>query len=149
MKLNFGHGILMIILLFMTGILILVYKCSKQQVDPVSSSYYEQELKYSEQIIKRENSLQLIDDLKIGYDQNNHVVIFNFPAVADLRNLTGNINFYKPDNATLDFSKSIDADGQFKQAVETSGMAHGYWNVKVNWSSGSTPYYSETKIFIN
>ncbi len=148
MKLNFGHGILMLILLFMTGILILVYKCSKQQVDLVSPTYYEQELKYSEQITKKKNSLLLMNDLKIEYDKSNHEVIFSFPPV-ELKNLSGNINFYKPDNAALDFSKSVFADALFKQTVETSGMAHGYWNVKVNWSSGSTPYYSETKIFIN
>jgi hypothetical protein len=149
MKLNFGHGILMIILLFMTGISILVYKCSKQRVDLVNVSYYEQELKYNDQMAKEKNSLSLSDDLSIGYDPGNNSIAFNFPPALEIKDLSGNISFYKPDNASLDFSKPVIAGRQHRQVIGTAGMARGYWNVKVNWKNGTTPYYSETRIFIN
>jgi nitrogen fixation protein FixH len=148
-KLNYGHGILLLILLFMAGILCLVYKCSKQQVDLVSATYYEQELKFSEQMTKEKNSLQLNKDVKIGYDESKRIVEIDFPALADRKSPNGSITFYKPDNASLDFSKPVFTDQHNKQTIGTSGMVRGYWNVKVNWTAGSTPYYSETKIFIN
>ena len=58
-KFNFGHGILAVILLFMSGISLLVYKSSKQHVDLVNAGYYEMELKYDEQIAKEVNSQKL------------------------------------------------------------------------------------------
>ena len=149
MKLNFGHGILLFILLFMTGIIVLVYQCSKHPADLVSASYYEQELKYSDQMMKEKNALLLADEIRINYNQNQRVVVFNFPAFYNRENLSGKITFYKPDNARLDFSKQVLANDRYEQVIETSGMAHGYWNVQVNWKAGETPYYSEAKIFIN
>jgi hypothetical protein len=149
MKANFGHGIFVFIVLFMVGILILVYKSSQNRVDLVSATYYEQELKYSEQMKKETNSIQLENHLKIGYDKQQHLITVNYPSSSDFKSLNGTISFYKPDNALLDFSKTISTDAQLMQTIHTIGMAHGYWSVKVNWTSGSTPYYSEQKIFID
>jgi hypothetical protein len=149
MKLNFGHGILLIIIIFMTGISILVYKCSRQSADLVNATYYEEELKFSEQITREKNSLLLEENLSITYQKDGHRIAFNFPGTMDPKSLAGAISFYKPDHASLDFSRPVHPDQLHRQMIETVGMAHGYWRVKVNWKNGSTPYYAETKIFLD
>jgi len=149
MKLNFGHGILIFILLFMTGILFLVFKCSKQKEDLVSTTYYEQELKYGDQIAKEKNSLGLADNVKVAFDKQHQQVVLTYPSTADSKLLGGNIRFYKPDNAAFDFSKTVAAGIENKQTIEASSLAHGYWDVQVSWNNGSTPYYYSAKILID
>ena len=148
-KLNFGHGILVVILLFMSGISFLVYKCSKQNVELVNPAYYEMELKYDDQLSKEINSKMMGTDLKISYDANAGCVVIHYPSLEKSKTITGFVSFYKPDNSSLDFSKPVVTDQESEQLIQTSGLHRGAWNVRVNWNAGTTACYTESKIFLN
>ena len=47
---NWGYKILMVYVIFIAGILLLVFKSSSQNQDLVTEDYYEQELKYQQKI---------------------------------------------------------------------------------------------------
>jgi nitrogen fixation protein FixH len=149
MKLNWGFSLLIFILLFMAFILTLVYKCSKQRVDLVSSAYYEQELKYNDQMAKENNTSRLTDSIYAKYDLPSKQVVINYPPSVQAKKITGTLHFFKPDNALLDFSKDITPDEHSLQSITATSMEHGRWNIKMDWKEGEKEYYKEDKIFIN
>jgi nitrogen fixation protein FixH len=149
MKLHFGHGIVLVMALFMGGILLLVYKTGQQRVDLVSKNYYDQELKYEGQIEKERKSLQLRDDVKINYDEVNGLINVKYPVLKDNSPLSGTVTFYKPDNASLDYSLAVKPGNENIQSIKTTDMANGLWKIKVNWDSDSVSYYKEEKISIS
>ncbi|MGL6269890.1 MAG: FixH family protein, partial [Chitinophagaceae bacterium] len=50
MKFNWGYKIAVFYLVFIAGIMFLVIKSSRQQMDLVTTDYYAQELKYQDKI---------------------------------------------------------------------------------------------------
>ena len=50
MKLNWGHGIIIVYVIFVGGILLLSFKSAQQKFDLVQTDYYGAELKYQEVI---------------------------------------------------------------------------------------------------
>jgi nitrogen fixation protein FixH len=130
----------------MAGILLLVYKSSRQRVDLVSSNYYEQEIKYDRQIDKEKKAQALNQDVTIDYDKQTRNVTIRYPEMDGIKNITGTVTFYKPDNASLDFNKPVSTDEKNEQRIGTSALADGWWNVKVNWDVNSVSYYTEEKI---
>ena len=148
MKFNFGHGILVVLLLFMAGMSALVYKCTKQSIDLVSNNYYEKELKYQNQIDKENQTLALSEDMQIGYDQKKQLVTFQYPGTFESTKISGTITFYKPDNASLDFEKPINVNKDNFQHVTANSLASGWWNVKVDWNVNAISYFKETKILV-
>lgn len=148
MKLNFGHGILIVLLLFMAGMSALVYQCTKQRIDLVSNNYYEKELKYEKQIEKERQTLALREDMQINYDSNSEIITFKYPGNVDSKNIRGTITFYKPDNATLDFVKEVLVKEDNLQQIQANSLTAGWWNVKVEWNVNEASYYKEEKILV-
>jgi nitrogen fixation protein FixH len=149
MKINWGYGIFIFILVFMAFILCLVFRCSREKVDLVSEKYYEQELAYQKQVNKLNNAAALTEKLQMIYKNQQAAVEILFPSNTDLKSLSGNINFFKPDNAGLDFNINVTCNEKYAQVIPVSKLKKGWWNIRVSWESSGTPYYHEQKILIN
>jgi hypothetical protein len=50
---SWGKGIILVFVVFVLGIGVLVYRSMTKNIDLVTTNYYEKELKYQEQIDKR------------------------------------------------------------------------------------------------
>ena len=149
MKLNWGFGILIFVLLFMAFILTLVYRCSLQKVDLVSEKYYEQELKYQQQVDKLNNTAAMNGKLSVAFNKVQDAITVMYPASTDLANLSGSINVFRPDDAALDFKIHAQAGQEYSQVIPVSKLKKGLWKVQVSWVSAGTAYYQEEKILIN
>ena len=53
---NWGYKIMFVYLLFVVGMLTLVYKCTQQNTELVADNYYDQEVKYQERYNKLQNA---------------------------------------------------------------------------------------------
>lgn len=148
MKLNFGHGILLLLLLFMSGILLLVYKSGQQRIDLVYQNYYEEELKYEHQIEKERKSVTLNKEVTINYDPVEGFINIQFPSSFDHSQITGNVLLYKPDDASLDYSVNVTPGENNLQRIPTNTMVKGWWKIKINWEYEAAGYYKEDKIFV-
>jgi nitrogen fixation protein FixH len=112
----------------------------------VSTNYYEQELKYDEQILKEKNTSELAEDLRLNFDKDKQAIKIQYPSEAV--NLTGEISFVRPDDAKLDFNVKIMSDNTPMQSISTTQMKKGRWNIKVNWRQNERGYYHKQTIFI-
>ena len=149
MKLNFGHGILATLLLFMSGMSYLVYRCTQQPVGLVNPEYYVQELKYSEQMNKERNALEPGKEVDIFFNDASQEVVVKYPLISQGPEISGKILFFKPDNNEYDFTVPVKADANSEQQINASELPKGAWRVKINWKASDVSYYKEEKIFIN
>jgi hypothetical protein len=160
MKLSWGTGIFVFIVLFMLFMLTLVYLCTKQSFDLVSDNYYEQELLYQRQVDRKQNSADLKEKLTVNYEKVKQAVEIQYPSSTDAKKLSGDIVFFKPDDSKLDFTVNINPDqpsrlnrdpssGGLSQLISSSKLAKGLWRLKISWSAAGTSYYQEEKILIN
>ncbi len=144
---NWGLRIILLYTAFVGGMLFLVYKCTQQSVDLVSTDYYAQELKFQDKIDRLNNSEKLDVKLAVVYSSEHSIIQIIFPESSTSKNTTGEIVLFRPDNSKLDFKIPIDiTDGI--QNISTEKLTKGLWRVKSSWSTNDTPYYQEEKIII-
>lgn len=144
---NWGLRIILLYTAFIGGMLFLVYKCTQQSVDLVSTDYYAQELKFQDKIDRLNNSEQQDVKLAVAYNSENKNIQITFPANSTPQNTTGEIVLFRPDNSKLDFKIPVDITGGV-QNIPTQKLTKGLWRVKSSWSTNDTPYYQEEKIII-
>ena len=149
MKFNFGHGVVMVMLCFMTGMSYLVYRCSQQSIGLVNQEYYNDELKYSDQMNKERNALVLNGGANISFNDTLHAVVVTYPEMKQQSEISGEILFFKPDNSAFDFTVPVKMDANHVQQINASKIARGTWRVKINWKAAETAYYNEEKIYVN
>jgi hypothetical protein len=144
---NWGLRIILLYTAFVGGMLFLVYKCTQQSVDLVSTDYYAQELMFQDKIDRLNNSEKLDVKLAVVYSSEHSIIQIIFPESSTSKNTTGEIVLFRPDNSKLDFKIPIDiTDGI--QNIPTEKLSKGLWRVKSSWSTNDTPYYQEEKIII-
>lgn len=144
---NWGLRIILLYVAFVGGMLFLVYKCTQQNIDLVSTDYYAQEIKYQDKIDRLNNSEQLDVKLAVVYSAEHSNIQIVFPENSTPTNTTGEIVLFRPDNSKLDFKIPIDIT-EGVQNISTEKLSKGLWRVKSSWSTNDTPYYQEEKIFI-
>ena len=142
---NWGHKILIVYILFVAGIVTLVYKSSVQNQDLVVNDYYDQELKYQDKIdaIQRTNSLNSPLQCKV---EKNYILI-NFPSEMGGSHITATILLYSPTDEKKDIQKQLSTSDAVI-LFPLSGNNKGFHKLKINWSVNKTSYYSEQQILI-
>ncbi len=59
---------------------------------------------------------------------------------------TGEINFYRPSDAKMDFAVKLDIANAESQSIQVSNLDRGLWVVKVSWNKDGKGYYKEEKM---
>lgn len=147
-KFNWGHGLLIIIVLFMSGMLYLVSLCLNENFDLVTKDYYEKELAYQSQIDRFKNTSALSTPVRIQYDKSASSIQIELPEEFKDISLPLNIHLYKPDNARLDKSLVLQAQ-QSHTTIPAETLSNGLWRVQITWSNDGKEYYSESSIHIH
>jgi hypothetical protein len=145
MKLSWGHKIAGVYLVFIAGIMYLVFKSSGEKYDLVTKDYYGEELKYQEVMDQSANAIALSSPVVV--ERNGTGLTIRFPE--EMRNKKKDIDFYLycPADAKKDFRKSLTVNGmEFKQAIP--GGAAGLYEIKLTWLADGKKYYHEKKIFL-
>lgn len=146
MKLNWGKGIFAAYTVFMIVVLGTVAFTTTVDVDLVADDYYEQEIKYQNEIDKKNRTNQLTEQVDVILEKEN--VKISFPKNS-YEYISGKINFYRPSDEKLDFSLDIKIDSTVSQIIPRGKLAKGLWKVKVDWRHFNQEYLNEKIIVIN
>ncbi|MCB0515283.1 MAG: FixH family protein [Chitinophagales bacterium] len=140
-----GMGIFFVVFFggFIAMILFLVVASVREDFTLVTDDYYAQEIAYQQHIDRVQNTRTLETPFEYNFDKAKQILYFQFPTLATAPQ--GDIYFYRPSDASLDFKVPIAAPN-FEQQISTKELQIGYWQVKVTWSQGETPYYYELKL---
>ena len=144
MKITWGHKIAGVYLLFVAGILFLVYKAIHEDFDLVTKDYYGEELKYQQVIDQTENSTKL--SVPVHVEKTEGQLKISFPE--EMRNKKKNVDFYLyyPADEKKDFRIKIEtSEMEFTQPLP-AGIT-GMYELQLTWQADSLKYFHKQKIF--
>ncbi|MCX7743396.1 MAG: FixH family protein [Flavobacteriales bacterium] len=145
---NWGKGITITIILFVSFIMYLVFTCMKQtDINLVSADYYEQEVAY-QQVIDKKNNLEKLGGKPVVSVLSPHQLVVDMSELSSWDHSEGNIYMFRPSNPSLDqqFNLSLDQNG--KQVLTMNQLASGKWIAKISWSRLGTEYYYEQTVMV-
>ncbi|MEI6435685.1 MAG: FixH family protein [Bacteroidota bacterium] len=146
MKWNWGTGIFIVIVIFLTACAAFIIYSLNQRWSLVEEDYYPKELRHEEKLVKMRNVNELTGKLLITLDKNNLTI--QFPDDFKGKPLTGNIDVYRPSDETRDVIIPVSADTAGCMNIPISKFMHGKYVVKADWIAAGKGYYQETVIFI-
>ena len=130
---------------FIAGILFLVFKSSSQKVELVTENYYEQELKFQQKIDQAERAQSLSSALKYGVNKNELAIFF--PDEMKGVKLNAHVLIYYAADETKDKRYDLATDNA-KLLIVLPVSGKGMYELKMDWVAGNISYYSEYKFFI-
>lgn len=138
-KINWGTGIVIAIVLFMVFILFFVYKSLTPEYshELVSEEYYKDELHYQKEIDKLNNAVKL--ETMISLSNSEKGITIKFPENIDYPQVKGIISFQRYSNSVLDFDKDIMLlSDEF--LIPDSVLVSGKWIIKIDWNYKGQEY---------
>lgn len=147
MKISWGTGIVIAIIIFMAITVATVIFMMNQDVDLVSDDYYEKGIKYQQQIDMENRSQRLKENVKMEWTGNMFEI--SFPEDYVNHTITGEIFFYRPSDSKKDFKLPLSLMERI-QFVPVQGLEKGLWRVQLNWIlDNKENYYSETSFILD
>ena len=142
---NWGYKILVVYVVFVAGIMLMVYKSSNEKMDLVTTDYYAKELKYQDKIDATSRANALSADIK--FDISDKQIVLHFPKEFAGKKINGTAELYCPS----DENKDIKQDFLVEDATVTiniSTVNKGQQELHISWQVNGVDYYFEKKIFI-
>ncbi len=140
------YGLILTFVLFFAGMTTVVIIAATHRDSLVSENYYEQELRYQQQIDSAVRALK--SGATITREVSRNTVVVTLPVALLTEKLSGKIEFYRPSASALDreFKLAPAADGT--QTLDVSRLAPGLWRVRASWNADGHEYFLEQKITI-
>jgi hypothetical protein len=138
-------GIVAAFVVFIGGMATAVVIACTHSDSLVTRDYYEQELKFQNQIDGAVRARQAGASVRQAADGK---VIIQLPVRQLAQQLAGQVELYRPSASELDQKLSLQPDARGVQTVDVSQMATGAWVIRVKWSAGGQGYFLQQKIKI-
>ena len=147
MKINWGTGIAISIIVFTLTSLAFIYFAFSQEVNLVRDDYYEAELEFNDKMEVLKRTAELSEPVIVSL--NNQNLEIKFPDSFDSEKIFGTILLYRPSDRRLDKSFTISSDTSNTQIIDRKRLLPGMWKVQLNWYVDTLNYFSEQIIMVN
>lgn len=147
MRINWGTGIVIAIVLFMSFILFFVIKVqsnSKYNNELVTEEYYKKEAFIEQDIQKQKNANKLEEKLII--QKTTEGISIEFPKSFLPEDVKGTVSLYRPSDQTLDFEIPISNSSPYLLIPKMS-LTGGLWDITIDWSYKGTDYLNKETIY--
>ncbi|RYY38659.1 MAG: hypothetical protein EOO08_13705 [Chitinophagaceae bacterium] len=144
MRISWGYKIAAVYLLFVAGILALVFKASSQHFDLVTEDYYEQELKF-QNVIDQQNNVSSLSEAP-RYNATPGTLQVLLPAEFETQAWKGELYLYRPSDARLDLRKEADGSGRAYVWVLPKTLK-GSYKLKFSWEMNGKKYFDEKILY--
>lgn len=146
MKINWGTGIIIAMIAFMSFIMFFVVKMftdDKYEYDMVVEEYYKQEIGFEDELNAEKKASSLAENVLI--EQTDLGIRLVFPENEVATNIEGIVTFYRPSDKALDFTKSIVVEDRL-MFIQKDEIADGRWNISVRWDYNGETYLTKKNI---
>lgn len=141
MRINWGTGIVIAFILFISFILFFVIKATtskKYDFSLVSEEYYKEELNYQKDIDKYKNTKEAGIELK--FIKTAQGIEINFPDNYQTEKIKGNVSLYRPSNQSLDTDIPFVLSNTTTLLIPDNKLVDGRWDIKISWSENNKDY---------
>lgn len=142
---SWGYKIMLVYIVFIAGVMLLVFKSSSQKVELVTEDYYEQELKFQQKIDQAERAQALSVPMKYVVE-NNRIAVW-FPPEMKGKKIEAQVLVYFVADQARDRTYMLTTDTAVV-FIELPENNKGNYELKMDWKAENTSYYSEYKFFI-
>lgn len=142
---NWGAKIVMVYVVFIAGILFMVFKSSSEKTDLVTTDYYAKELKYQDKIDEMNRVSALSAEVEFAI--KNDELIIQFPKDFTGKKLTGEAVLYCPSDENKDLKNNFSLQDEPLKII-IPAKNRGLHELHLSWQDGGVTYYFEKKIFI-
>ncbi|WP_413997741.1 FixH family protein [Flavobacterium sp. W1B] len=149
MKINWGTGIVIAIVLFMSFILYFVIKVqsnSKYDNELVVEEYYKHDARFDEEMIRAQNAQDLAEKPIITNTIEGITIVF--PDAFVPSKIKGKVSLYRPSNKKFDFEIPISISNP-SLLIPKSNLVGGQWDLNMEWQYEGKKYLSKKTIYIN
>lgn len=146
MKINWGTGIVLAFVGFISFILFFVVRMSTENRanhDLVTEDYYRQELAYQKEIDAQNNATKDINNLKVRKSPDGLEI--RFPEKVNPKEIEGTVSLYRPSNKQLDFDLPISLSNNHL-LIPDNRLLDGRWDIKISWTYNGTDYLHKENI---
>lgn len=149
MKMDWGKGIVIAIVLFMAFILYFVFKVQLNRDydnELVIQDYYKAEKNIDASMAKETNANQLSE--KVVFTSDAEGLRVQFPMSFDHAKIVGTVSLYRPSNQKLDFEIPISLSSSYL-LIPRSSLVDGHWGITVDWQYDTIEYLSKHNTYIH
>ena len=137
---SWGYRILILYVVFVLGIVFMIYKANTYKVELEDKDYYAEELKFQSVLDATKNAKALSTHPVMRDSSANIVIVLphEFSSVAT----SGDLRFIRLDDQKKDRAFKINTSSA-QQLIPKAGLASGLYKVKLRWKANNTDYYYE------
>lgn len=146
MKINWGTGIVIALVVMIGGMIYLVSIAVRQDYDLVDNDYYRKSVNYQQHIEEVKNTEALPE--KIRLEQTDDSIRLTFPKLSAISDYSGNIHFYSPVEEKRDETIKLNLTDNYSQSIALKSLKSGRYTVKIDWSANKVSYYQEEEIVL-
>ena len=146
MKFNWGTGIAIFFILFVSGVAAILWVGMDEDVGLIAKDYYELDIHYQDRVDKLKNSNTLSKDLEVAVSDDGKQIRIVFPDEITARE--GEILFLRPSDGKKDFKLSVKTTSDKIQEIPVEGLTKGLWRITIDWSDKGVAYFKETYLMI-
>lgn len=133
---------------FMTFTVVIVACLSRQKMDLVRGDYYDDEIRYQEQLDRLNRTEGIKDQVSVGYDSSRESITVKLPPAEAQTKIEGRIRLYRPSDESLDQEIALAVNPAGSQTVDARHLRAGLWKVRVYWSVNGQDYYFSDSVII-
>ncbi len=134
---NWGIGIAIVYILFVLGMLTLVFKSRSQKIDLVTENYYQQELAYQEEI----DAKQRVEDSGCMPVIQKKLNEYQIQIPGSKGNpIQGSLLAYCPSNKKEDRLISLKPTNDGQWLLDLESLSPSQYILKLHWSKGGEIY---------
>ncbi|MCC3159158.1 FixH family protein [Hymenobacter sp. 15J16-1T3B] len=142
------YAIIAAFVLFAGFIGYMVRQAMRSSVDLVSKDYYEQELRHQQRMNAVARTAALAQGVQVTYQLAERRLTVQLPAALAGQDPSGQVQFFRPADQTLDFTVPLQPDAAGRQQLSTARLKPGYWRVRLDFEAGGQPYFVEQSIVV-
>lgn len=139
---NWGRGIAITLILFMSFIIVLVTIMINTKVDLVTEDYYQKEMEFEDRIDESFNFESLENKPTISIDEEN--IHFILPTSMDYSDIQ--VSFFRPSDESLDKTIHIDKNESF--SLKKKDFSSGNYTIQLSFTSQSEKYLLKKDVYL-
>ena len=141
-------AIILVFAFFFAGTVGLVVMACSQKVDLISADYYDQEIKFQEQIARLDRTRHLSQHASVAYEAATKRITISLPVQPASLQPLGSIQLYRPSDAGLDRKFTLELGPDGRQSLDASNLRLGLWRVRVSWTINGEEYFTDQQVVI-
>ena len=146
-SLNWGTGIVISFVLFMSFILYFVIKVqssSKYNNELVVEEYYKKDAHFETEMVQLQNAHDLAQQPQISVNAQGISVVF--PKQFDPAKMKGIVSLYRPSNKKLDFETPISTSSS-TLLIPKKSLVGGLWDITLSWTYDDKSYTESQRVY--